>query len=81
MFILVGLVICTLYVANVHKTKIADLIQISPEDFQKPSAESIEDNINAKYANRVGRLFLNCCLARGLSFSPLQVDGHLQATF
>ncbi|KAL8730255.1 MAG: hypothetical protein Q9181_004722, partial [Wetmoreana brouardii] len=26
---------------------------ISPEDFQKPSAESIEDNINAKYANRV----------------------------
>lgn len=32
---------------------ISDLVQISPEDFQKPSAESIEDNINAKYANKV----------------------------
>lgn len=35
------------------KTTIADLIQISPEDFRKPSAQAIEDNINAKYANKV----------------------------
>ncbi|KAL8643169.1 MAG: hypothetical protein Q9228_000231 [Teloschistes exilis] len=35
-------------------TTISDLVQISPEDLQKPSAESIEDNINAKYANKVG---------------------------
>lgn len=35
------------------QTKISDLVQISPEDFQKPSVESIEDNINAKYANKV----------------------------
>ncbi|KAI9798427.1 MAG: DNA-directed RNA polymerase III subunit rpc25 [Piccolia ochrophora] len=34
-------------------TKISDLVQITPEDFRKPSAEAIEDNINAKYANRV----------------------------
>ncbi|KAL9012839.1 MAG: hypothetical protein Q9173_002431, partial [Seirophora scorigena] len=33
-------------------TTISDLVQISPEDFQKPSIESIEDNINAKYANK-----------------------------
>ncbi|KAI4259690.1 MAG: hypothetical protein LQ352_000623 [Teloschistes flavicans] len=35
-------------------TTISDLVLISPEDLQKPSAESIEDNINAKYANKVG---------------------------
>ena len=38
------------------QTTISDLVQISPEDSQKPSAESIEDNINAKYANKVGQL-------------------------
>ncbi|MCJ1297601.1 DNA-directed RNA polymerase III subunit rpc25 [Hypocenomyce scalaris] len=34
-------------------TTISDLVQISPEEFQKPSVEAIEDNINAKYANKV----------------------------
>jgi len=34
-------------------TSISDLVQISPVDFQKPSAEALEDNINAKYANKV----------------------------
>ncbi|CAI7652506.1 unnamed protein product [Penicillium glandicola] len=34
-------------------TTIADLIQISPEDFSKFSAVALEDNINAKYANKV----------------------------
>ncbi|KAI9824239.1 MAG: DNA-directed RNA polymerase III subunit rpc25 [Thelocarpon impressellum] len=34
-------------------TTISDLIQISPQDFQKPSGEAIEDNINTKYANKV----------------------------
>lgn len=28
-------------------------MQISPEDFEKPSIQAIEDNINAKYADRV----------------------------
>ncbi|KAJ5902389.1 RNA polymerase III subunit Rpc25 [Penicillium taxi] len=32
---------------------IADLIPICPEDFDKSSAVAIEDNINAKYANKV----------------------------
>lgn len=57
MFILVSLPVCTTLFANVVQTKIADLIQISPQDFHKPSAESIEDNINAKYSNKVGNLF------------------------
>jgi len=34
-------------------TKIADLVQIAPEDFSKDAAQAIEDNINAKYANKV----------------------------
>ena len=41
------------------QTTVSDLVKIAPEDFQKPSIESIEDNINAKYANRV--LFLRVC--------------------
>ncbi|THZ84238.1 hypothetical protein D6C84_04339, partial [Aureobasidium pullulans] len=32
---------------------IADLIQISPQDFEKRSAQAIEDNINLKYADKV----------------------------
>ncbi|KAK7724751.1 DNA-directed RNA polymerase III complex subunit Rpc25 [Diaporthe eres] len=35
-------------------TKIADLVQITPEDFHKKSSDAIEDNINAKYANKAG---------------------------
>ena len=38
------------------QTTISDLVQISPEDAEKPSGESIEDNINAKYANKVWNL-------------------------
>ncbi|PSK55728.1 DNA-directed RNA polymerase III subunit rpc25 [Elsinoe australis] len=32
---------------------IADLIQILPQDYEKRSARALEDNINAKYANKV----------------------------
>ena len=28
-------------------------MQISPEDLEKPSADAIEDNLNAKYSNKV----------------------------
>jgi DNA-directed RNA polymerase III subunit RPC8 len=28
-------------------------VQIAPEDFGKPSYVAIEDNLNAKYANKV----------------------------
>ncbi|KAF2196883.1 DNA-directed RNA polymerase III polypeptide, partial [Delitschia confertaspora ATCC 74209] len=34
-------------------TTIQDLIQITPEDFEKPSAQAIKDAINEKYANKV----------------------------
>lgn len=36
-----------------QKTKIADLVQIAPEDFGKQSIAAIEDCINEKYSNRV----------------------------
>ncbi len=36
------------------QTKISDLVQIEPADLKKPSAQAIEDNINAKYSNKVG---------------------------
>ena len=35
------------------KVKIADLVQIAPEDFGKSSFTAIEDNLNAKYVNKV----------------------------
>ncbi|KAJ4287185.1 DNA-directed RNA polymerase III complex subunit Rpc25 [Kalmusia sp. IMI 367209] len=34
-------------------TTIEDLIQIAPQDFDKPSAQAIKDAINIKYANKV----------------------------
>jgi len=34
-------------------TKVADLVQIEPQDFRKGDLQCIEDNINAKYANKV----------------------------
>ena len=38
--------------AGCGQTKIADLVQIAPDDFRKQSHVAIEDNINAKYANK-----------------------------
>lgn len=35
------------------KVTISDLIQIAPQDFEKRSAQAIEDNINAKYSDKV----------------------------
>jgi hypothetical protein len=43
---------------RIFQTTISDLVQISPEDFQKLSAVAIEDNINEKYANKVSCLKL-----------------------
>lgn len=40
-----------------QKTKIADLVQIAPEDFYKNSIDAIEDNINSKYASKVNTTF------------------------
>lgn len=38
---------------NLTQTKISDLVQIAPEDFSKHSIVAIQDNINAKYSNKV----------------------------
>lgn len=34
-------------------TKISDLVRIDPNDFSKPMAEALEDEINKKYANKI----------------------------
>jgi len=41
------------FLSNRLQTKIADLVQIHPQDLEKSHAQVIEDNINAKYANKV----------------------------
>lgn len=41
-----------------YKTKIADLVQITPAEFHKKSVHAVEDNINAKYANKVSHITL-----------------------
>lgn len=52
------------------QTKIADLVQIHPEDFSKDASQAIEDNINAKYANKViQKIGLCICLYDLLSAS------------
>jgi hypothetical protein len=52
------------------QTPIADLVQIHPEDFNKEASQAIEDNINAKYANKViQKIGLCICLFDLLSAS------------
>ena len=50
------------------QTTASDLVQISPEDVEKPGGESIQDNINAKYANKVNGLSLETlnCIANNV---------------
>ncbi|TVY20444.1 DNA-directed RNA polymerase III subunit RPC8, partial [Lachnellula arida] len=51
-------------------TKIADLVQIEPKDFNKDSNMAIEDNINLKYSNKViQKIGLCICLYDLLSAS------------
>ncbi|EON61957.1 hypothetical protein W97_01175 [Coniosporium apollinis CBS 100218] len=51
-------------------TTISDLIQITPEDFEKPSIHALTDNINAKYANKIiQKIGLCICLYDILSSS------------
>lgn len=45
------------------QVKFQDIVQIDPWDFRKPSEHALEDNINAKYANKViQRIGLCICL-------------------
>ncbi len=72
MFILVGTkdIFHFQTISDIFKTKIADLVQIHPEDFNKEASQAIEDNINAKYANKViQKIGLCICLYDLLSAS------------
>ncbi|PNS18556.1 DNA-directed RNA polymerase [Sphaceloma murrayae] len=54
MYNIVGLSIGNFdHVIDRDKVAISDLIQILPHDYEKRSARALEDNINAKYANKV----------------------------
>jgi len=57
-------------------TKIADLVQITPEDFSKDSAQAIEDNINAKYANKVIQKIGLCICLYDLLLASDGLIGH-----
>ncbi|OBT50672.1 hypothetical protein VE04_08269 [Pseudogymnoascus sp. 24MN13] len=57
-------------------TKISDLVQITPEDFSKPSKQAIEDNINAKYANKVIQKIGLCICLYDLLSSSEGLIGH-----
>ena len=57
------------------QTTASDLVQISPEDVEKPGGESIEDNINAKYANKVNGLLWEPRAAMLTTFQVIQKIG------
>ncbi|KAI1107648.1 RNA polymerase III subunit Rpc25-domain-containing protein [Jackrogersella minutella] len=57
-------------------TKIADLVQIKPGDFEKPSNIAIEDSINAKYSNRVIQKIGLCICMYDLLWASEGLIGH-----
>ncbi|KXJ92004.1 RNA polymerase III subunit Rpc25-domain-containing protein [Microdochium bolleyi] len=57
-------------------TKIADLVQIKPAEFSKASRIAIEDNINAKYANRVIQKIGLCICMYDLLWASEGLIGH-----
>ncbi|KAK1688386.1 RNA polymerase III subunit Rpc25 [Colletotrichum godetiae] len=57
-------------------TKIADLVEIAPEDFRKKSKAAIEDNINAKYANKVIQKIGLCVCLYDLLWTSEGLIGH-----
>ncbi|KAH7026483.1 RNA polymerase III subunit Rpc25-domain-containing protein [Microdochium trichocladiopsis] len=57
-------------------TKIADLVQIKPSEFSKASRVAIEDNINAKYANRVIQKIGLCICMYDLLWASEGLIGH-----
>ncbi|GJC99610.1 RNA polymerase III subunit Rpc25 [Colletotrichum higginsianum] len=57
-------------------TKIADLVEIAPEDFRKKSVAAIEDNINAKYANKVIQKIGLCICLYDLLWTSEGLIGH-----
>ncbi|KAM0458791.1 hypothetical protein ACHAPV_005780 [Trichoderma viride] len=57
-------------------TKFSDLVQISPEDFSKHSIVAIEDNINAKYANKVVQKIGLCISLYDVLWTSEGLIGH-----
>ncbi|KAM0256233.1 hypothetical protein ACHAQJ_005104 [Trichoderma viride] len=57
-------------------TKFSDLVQISPEDFSKHSIVAIEDNINAKYANKVVQKIGLCISLYDVLWASEGLIGH-----
>ncbi|KAK8056274.1 RNA polymerase III subunit Rpc25 [Apiospora rasikravindrae] len=57
-------------------TKIADLVQIAPAQFEKHSRVAIEDNINAKYSNRVIQKIGLCICMYDLLWASEGLIGH-----
>ncbi|MBE3048784.1 RPB7/RPC8 family DNA-directed RNA polymerase subunit [Candidatus Bathyarchaeota archaeon] len=58
------------------QTKVADLVTIAPEDFSKQSAVAIEDNINAKYSNKVIQNIGLCICFYDLLYASEGLIGH-----
>ena len=58
------------------QTKISDLVQISPADLSKSSAEAIEDYINEKYANKVIQKIGLCICLYDLLWASEGLMGH-----
>jgi len=77
MFILVSVLpqICHTFLIYLQ-TKIADLVQITPEDFDKKANQAIEDNINTKYANRVIQKIGLCVCMYDLLSASEGLIGH-----
>ncbi|KAI0144652.1 RNA polymerase III subunit Rpc25 [Xylariaceae sp. FL1272] len=57
-------------------TKIADLVQIPPSQFEQHSRVAIENNINAKYANRVIQKIGLCISMYDLLWASEGLIGH-----
>lgn len=57
-------------------TTISDLIQISPQDFEKPSVQALKDNINKKYSNKVIQKVGLCICLFDLLKSSEGLIGH-----
>ncbi|KAH9887780.1 RNA polymerase III subunit Rpc25-domain-containing protein [Xylariomycetidae sp. FL2044] len=57
-------------------TKIADLVQIAPAEFERHSSQAIEDNINAKYSNRVIQKIGLCVCMYDLLWASEGLIGH-----
>ncbi|CAK7208921.1 DNA-directed RNA polymerase III complex subunit Rpc25 [Sporothrix bragantina] len=57
-------------------TKVADLVRIDPNDFSKRSIHAIEDNINAKYSNKVIQKIGLCVCLYDLLWTSEGLIGH-----